>query len=546
MKSLTLKLVVFSFVLVGCKTEKVKFEKPNILFIVTDDMGYSDFSPFGGEINTPNLQKLASEGVRISNFYTAPTCSPARSMLLTGVDNHLNGLGAMDEFIIDMTPHIPALRERDGYLGALNDSVMTIPEVLVREGYQSFISGKWHLGEHKDEWPYTRGFDKSYVLLQGASSHTGSPLMPITKGSLAELVENDMRVNPRKDFYSSLHFTDKFLDYLKERDKAKPFFGYLAFTAPHDPLECPEEYSDKYKGLYDSGYDKLRVKRYQELVKLGIFQKDITLGQKLAPSWESLSEDEKLRLSKSMEVYAGMIDFVDEQIGRVFEYLKSTNQYNNTIIVFLSDNGSAYQTLEEYSDSSPEYIKNNFDTSFDNIGRNNSAASIGEGWAQASMSPFRFYKGKTGEGGIRTPAIIKWNGMSKELKGTIDTEAIGHIYDLAPTLYELIGVNYSKLINTDKVHSLSGKSLVPFLKGDSANVHTDYLGWELHGNKALRKGKWKILWVFEPGNNHWELYDIVTDPGETKDLSKVHTSVFQDLLNDWEEYTTTKKIINLF
>ena len=308
---------------VSCEEDKVEnnnipFDKdsPNFFFIVADDMGYSDFTPFGGEISTPNLDALAKEGLRISNFYTAPTCSPARSMLLTGVDNHKNGLGVMGEFLTPFRLENPSAVFNDGYKGALNNKVLTIAQVLKTKGYNSYISGKWHLGEKKKYWPINKGFDKSFVLLQGSGTHFGQPISVVSDKADATLIENDKEVEVGENFYSTTGFADKMLSYLKS-DEERPFFAYLAFTAPHDPLQVDTAYSKKYKGRYDEGYDEIRQQRFEKLVKLGVFKNNVTLSEKLAPAWESLSEDEKKKQSKVMEVYAGMIDCMDEQVGKI-------------------------------------------------------------------------------------------------------------------------------------------------------------------------------------------------------------------------------------
>ena len=526
--------------------KQAQIKRPNVLLIVTDDMGYSDFSPFGGEINTPNLQKLADEGVRITNFYTMPTCSPARSIMLTGVDNHLNGLGVMQEAIDVLSEMKPVatffLKHKSGYQGSLNRNVATIAEILGQHGYQSYVTGKWHMGMKKGQWPVDRGFDKSYTLLGGGGSHS-APITPIVATDSNDFAENDHLIEVDKDFYSTKNFTDKMLEYIKNGEKDKPFFGYLAFTAPHDPLEVPEEYSNKYKGKYDAGYDVLRKKRYERLVKAGILEDGAQLSVKLTKDWNDLTEIEKKTQARSYEVYAGMIDYLDEQVGRVIDLLKETGQYDNTMIIFLSDNGSEWKFIEEYSPTSPEYVAKTFDMSFESIGKPGSAESIGPGFAQACMSPFKFYKEETGEGGIRTPTIIKWNKMDKKHVGSINTHAIGHVKDFAPTIYDMAGITYPGKFNGNKLEKMSGVSMVPFLKGKSENIETGYLGWELHGAKAIRKGDWKILWNKE--EEKWELFNLKTDLGETKDISNENPEIFKEMLAYWDEYKETNNILEI-
>ena len=544
-------LAVIVGLIISCgddKKDKVIVDKqvlPNILFIVADDMGFSDSSPFGGEISTPNLQKLSNEGLILTNFYAAPACSPSRSMMLTGVDNHLNGIGAMKEAIDVLSQLSPAVAEKlkniPGYQGVLNRNVATIPELLNQKGYQSYITGKWHLGSKNGEWPTDRGFDKSYVILQGGSSHTGTPLKGLVSIDTIALVENHIKITPDSNFYSTKNFTDKMLEFIETGDKDKPFFGYLAYTAPHDPLEVPEKYSNKYKGMYDDGYDVLRDKRYQYLIGKGILKEGDVLSKKITKNWDDLSEEDRKTLARSYEIYAGMIDYMDEQIGRVIDLLIKTGQYDNTMIVFLSDNGSEWKFLTEYAPDSKEYVANNFDTSFENIGKANSAASIGPGFAQSCMTPFKGFKEKTSEGGIRMPFIIKWAKMDSEHVGNINTDAIAHINDLAPTIYEMVGIDYPKHFNGNKIESISGASMLPFLKGQKDFIRTDYLGWELHGAKAIRKGDWKILWNDEKGK--WDLFNLKKDIGETTDVSMNNPELFDEMKNYWNDYAKTNKVV---
>ena len=524
-------------------TRKEPIDRPNILFIVADDMGYSDCTPFGGEIKTPNLQKLADEGLRMTNFYTMPACSPARSFMLTGVDNHLNGLGVMKEAIDVLAVLDPdlvkALEAKPGYEGYLNKSVATIPEILRQHGYQSYLSGKWHMGEKEGQWPLDRGFDKSYGLLGAGGSHS-SPINPIVPTDTKAFAENYELIEVPDDYYSTKNFTDKMIEFIKNGDKNKPFFGYLAYTAPHDPLEVPEEYSNKYKGMYDEGYDVLRKKRYERLVEAGILKGGAELSEKLAPNWDDLTELEKKTEARSYEVYAGMIDYMDEQIGRVLDYLKESGQYYNTMIVFLSDNGSEWKFIEEYSPGSPEYVAKTFDMSFEAIGKPGSAESIGPGFAQACESPFYGYKEEVAEGGIRTPTIIKWHKMDKDLVGNIDRHAIGHVKDLAATIYDMLGITYPSTYKGNELEEMSGVSMIPFLTGESKEINTGYIGFELHGAKAIRKGDWKLLW--NKKEEKWELFNLKRDLGETKDVSVENPEVFEEMKGYWHDYRRTNKI----
>lgn len=396
------------------------------------------------------------------------------------------------------------------------------------------------MGEKDGQWPLDRGFNKSYGLLGGGGSHS-SPITPIVPTDSKAFAENRELIEIPDDYYSTKNFTDKMIEFIKNGDKEKPFFGYLAYTAPHDPLEVPEEYSNKYRGMYDEGYDVLRKKRYEKLVEAGILKGGAKLSGKLAPNWDDLTELEKKTEARSYEVYAGMIDYMDEQIGRVMDYLKESGQYENTMIVFFSDNGSEWKFIEEYSPGSPEYVAKTFDMSYEAIGKPGSAESIGPGFAQASESPFYGYKEEVAEGGIRTPTIIKWHEMDKDLVGKIDRHAIGHVKDFAATIYDMLGITYPTTYKGNELEAMSGVSMIPFLTGESKEINTGYLGFELHGAKAIRKGDWKLLW--NKKEEKWELFNLNTDLGETKDVSKENPEIYKEMKGYWGEYRKTNRII---
>ncbi|MBV1907355.1 MAG: sulfatase-like hydrolase/transferase, partial [Pseudomonadales bacterium] len=388
--------------------------RPNILLIVADDLGFSDLGPFGGEIPTPALDKLAQTGMRLASFYTAPTCSPARSMLFSGVDNHLAGIGTMAE-VLD---RYPALQNKPGYEGYLSKNVLSMPDVLRRNGYRTYMAGKWHLGENRGHWPVDRGFDKSFALLNAGASHFNNPLQLFPPaGKLSEdkvtYVENDKVVPLQDDFYSSKDFADKLIQYLGEHQSDKPFFAYLPFTAPHDPLHSPKSWSDKFKGDYDGGYDQLQQQRLASLIKHGFFPATIQAAQRMphVQAWDSLDKETRERESRKMEIYAGMIANMDHQIGRVLALLKDRALYDNTLIVFFSDNGANGNQYERYPRTQPNWLAENFDNAQDNWGNKNSRISLGAGWAHASMTPFRLLKFFTTEGGIRSPMIVSGPGV---------------------------------------------------------------------------------------------------------------------------------------
>jgi len=528
-------------------SEDVISKPTNILFIVADDMGYTDFTPFGGEIPTPNLQKLSDNAIRYSNFYTAPTCSPARAMLITGVDNHLTGIGAMKEVRDNVFKRTnPEIMTRKGYEGYLNNTVITLPQILKQNGYHTYVTGKWHLGLQKQSWPVNKGFDKSFCLLQGGSTHFGKLKAMHQAPKKAQLVENDDFYTPEDDFYTTKGFTDKMLSYLKDHDKKQPFFAYLAYTAPHDPLQCPPEYYEKFAGKYKQGYDFWRNKRLENLTQQGFLPKDVKLARKVAQKWEDLPKQKQEELAKTYEVYAGMVNSMDEHIGRVIKYLKDENLFDNTLIVFLSDNGSSSFFIKDYArgykDKKPfnDYHKENFDNSLKSIGTPFSAVAHGPGWAQVGMIPFHMFKNTTAEGGIRTPTIIKWpKGYFDSENGKINQSTIGHVQDLAPTTLDLINLSFDH--SNGNFHKFTGQSLLPYLNEKKTQDYA--VAWELHGNRAVRKGDWKILWNFNDQDKKWELYNLKNDPGETTDVSLNHSKILADLENDWKSYVIENNIL---
>ena len=541
-----ISLLLMNLLFTGCSDAKPGKEKkgarPNILLIVVDDMGYSDIAPFGGEIRTPAVNKLAAEGVSIANFYTAPTCSPTRSMLLSGNDNHVAGLGSMIELLGNYTN----LKGKPGYEGYLNDAVVPLPLLLKQNGYHTFISGKWHLGSKKGLFPVDRGFEESFVLAPGAASHWSDEKKLFPKENLF-YVRNGKRVHLGKDFYSSRSYTDSLITFFnKYKNDGKPFFGYLAFTAPHDPLQVPDEWLDRYKGRYDEGYDKLRMERCKKLKELGFIEDDVELSKGLdfIPKWESLTEEQKREEAKRMEIYAAMIEYVDDQIGRLLDVLKEEGRLDNTLVFFLSDNGANGHRMNFYPGATKEWLKKQYDNSYDNIGRKGSGVSTGPGWAQASMSPFKLYKTYTAEGGIRTPLIV-W-GKGVDTKNVADTKNIAHVMDIAPTILDVTGIEYPDTYKGKKIKPMLGVSMKPYLSGQSKIIRTDkdYIGWEMFGNRALRQGKWKILWITGPnGDDRWELYDLEKDPGESKDLSKQYPEKFKEMLSLWDDYVKRNGVV---
>lgn len=535
--------LIFTLAVISCKpdrsTEPVK-DKPNILLIVADDLGFSDIEPFGGNIQTPTLSRLADEGLSFSNFHVLPTCSPTRSALLTGNDNHVAGLGIMSEM------DYPALNRQQlpGYAGALSKQVVTIPELL-KDSYHTYMVGKWHLGEGAGQDPFDRGFEETFILGTGGGSHWNDQ-RSLAPPQHMGYTRNGKSITLPEDFYSSRNYTDSLLKFI-ERNKGddQPFFAFLSYTAVHDPLHAPKEYIAKYKGKFDAGWDSLWVQRLNNLKSLGIVPKDVkTLPNPSIPKWNSLSRQQQQEFARDMEVYAAMLDYLDMSIGRVIEYLKQAGMYENTMIIFMSDNGANGAMATSYPGNEDHEYLSTFNNSLDNRGLKGSYIETGPGWAQASSAPFRYFKSFATEGGIRAPLMIKMPG-NKIDKGSWNKSFI-HVTDIMPTLLEITGVSYPEKYNENNIHPLIGKSLMPILNGQTNEIHqNDGMGYELFEMKAYIKGKWKILRLPVPmGSGEWELYDLEKDPGETTDLSSQFKETKMELIEEWNKYASHNSVYN--
>jgi len=532
LRTLSYLLILLTLSSCNLQEEKSKLvdKRPNILLLVADDMGLSDIGPFGSEIHTPAIDKLAEQGTLLSNFHVLPTCSPSRSVLLTGVDNHLTGLGAMGE----MTS--PKQKGKPGYEGHLNKTVAALPELLSNSGYHTYMVGKWHLGEEEGFKPINRGFEQTFALLNGGASHWADQGV-VTPTELVTYSQNGKEIEDLpEDFYSTKNYTDHLLKWL-EADKAddKPFFAYVAYTAPHDPLHAPQEYIDKYKGTYDQGFDWLRNARYQRLKELGIISEDVERFPWNGVKWEDLSEEEQRKAAREMEVYAAMIDYMDNQISRIFNWLEKSGKMDNTMIVFISDNGANGGSIADYPGQTEEFLSS-FDNSIDNIGLPNSLTDMGPNWASASMSPYRLFKGFTSEGGIKAPCVIK---LPKEIESNqLMIHSFTHISDLMPTFLELANARHPSLEN-QAIPPMMGKSLIPLLTGKTDTIHlNEGVGYELHGRSAYFKDEWKIVHLSVPfGNGEWQLYNLNDDPTEINDLSNEYPEKRKELIAAWNEYS---------
>ncbi len=513
--------------------------RPNILLIVVDDMGYSDIGSFGGEIRTSNLDSLAKEGMIFTDFHTAPTCSPTRSMLISGTDNHLAGMGSMGEAIA------PNQVGKPGYEGYLNDKVVTIATLLRDTGYFTAMSGKWHLGEEEEHDPFRRGFQKSFTMLQGGASHFDDEWMmcanytPIYR-------ENGVQVHVPRGFYSTKFYTDKIIEYIDGREKGQPFFAYLSYTAVHDPLHLPDEFLEKYKGRYDAGYDVLRLERLKKLKQLRIVSPEPQPFPRLpmVPAWKDLTQEQKRVEAKRMEIYAAMVENVDFHIGRLFQRLKKSGDYQNTLIIFFSDNGANGAEMHMYPGTDEAWVKRNSDNRYENMGRRFSRIAQGMAWAQVSMTPFRLFKAFPSEGGIRSPLIV--NAPDTAARGS-QSDAFTHVMDIAATILDQAGVKHpGTSYKGREIHPLRGRSMMNILRGKSEMVYDDNTAvcWELFGFRAVRKGDFKLLWLPKPfGIDDWQLYDLSKDPAELNDLSQQLPKIRAGMIEIWKQYAIENGVI---
>ena len=511
-------------------------KRPNIVVLVADDWGFTDLGAFGGEIDTPHLDALAKSGMRFSNFHVAASCSPTRSMLLTGVDNHRNGVGNLREAMPN--EHLG----KPGYQGSLKRNVVTVASLLQDSGYRTYIAGKWNVGSEPYNLPNQRGFDKSIV-----QADTGSDNWEPNKQYLPHLpevywLEDGQRAKMPAEFYSSQYFVDRTIAYMDaDARKDQPFFAYVGFQANHVPLQAPKAYVDKYKGRYREGWTALRQERLARAIALGIVPKGTTqTTMSTTGDWNALPEKERLHMERQMEVYAAMAEAMDHHVGRLVGHLKQIGQYDNTVFVFLSDNGPEGS---DYYEAQP-WLLFNYKQDTETLGAKGTYGIPGPSWASASASPLYSYKFWSGEGGIRSPMFIAGPAVRK---GSSVQSALTHVTDIAPTLLDLAhitapGPNYHGVA----VEPMLGRSLLGLLQGSVAKVRgpEQPLGYELAGNAALFKGSLKLVRNMPPlGDGLWHLYDLATDPGETHDVSTKLKHEFAAMQVDYAYYEKTNQVL---
>jgi arylsulfatase/uncharacterized sulfatase len=517
--------------------------RPNIVLLLADDLGFSDIAPYGSEISTPQLTALAENGVSFTNYHTAANCAPARAMLLTGVDSHLAGVPNIPEMIP------PAQQHADHYQGVLGQDVVTVATLLQTAGYHTYMAGKWHLGQTPDLLPSSRGFERTVALGDsGADNWEQKPYVPIY--DKANWYADGKEYQLPEDFYSSRFLIDKTIEFIDSNSASEqPFFAYVPFQAVHMPVQAPQEFIDNHMGVYDQGWHQLRQARLKKAIELGVVA-DTTqaVSMPTTEDWDSLSDERKRYEAKRMAVYAAMIEAMDHHIGRLVDHLKGIGEYENTLFIFTSDNGS-----EPTGAVNPTTLLSNFvlsrqgySSDYERLGLKGSFNSISPSFASAAASPLAYYKFFVGEGGLRVPLIIAGNGVAA--KG-LKSDVFSHVTDITPTILQLTHIQRpSSYFGGRKIEPISGRDVSQTLSNHQTQVRgeedQDAVGYELAGNAALFLGDYKIvLHIAAPGDGQWRLFDIKIDPGETNDLSSVEPKRLQRMLNLYHQYEIDNQVL---
>ncbi|RRB01114.1 arylsulfatase [Larkinella rosea] len=495
-------------------------KRPNIVLIMADDMGYSDLGCYGSEIPTPNLDQLASQGVRFTQFYNTARCCPTRASLMTGLFQHQAGIGHMTKEPNNAINYDYGVY---GYRGEINRNCVTLAEVLKSAGYHTYMAGKWHLGSATpDLRPRQRGFDRFYGLLSGASSYL-DPVHPRGIWSDNEPVEK-----VSQPFYTTDAFTDHAISFLQEQKDQQPFFLYLAFTSPHWPLHALSTDIERFRGKYRQGWDALREQRLQKQIKTGIVPKQWGLSARpdIYPAWMEQDTTKQREMDYRMAVYAAQISRMDQNIGKLVDQLKKSGQLDNTLLVFLSDNGACQEGG----------VLGGGQLADINVPAKSGAISYGAVWANASNTPFRGFKHVSYEGGISTPLIVHYPaGISQ--KGRI-TATPGYLIDIMPTFLEVSGATYPTQANGQSIQPIEGKSLMPVLKKGGRQLH-DYMYWEHENHRAIRFGRWKAVGMI---GQPWELYDLEADRTERQNRAAENPDLVTKLDKQWNEWANTHHV----
>ena len=507
--------------LCACASEdrgEASTDRPNVLLIVADDLGYADLGVFGGPVRTPNIDALAAEGVLFTSFHAGPSCGPARAMLLTGNNNHVAGVGRQNTFIEGL----------EGYENRITDRVAPLPGLLSLAGYHTSTTGKWHLGNNPDEAPPSVGFERSWSMINGAGSHYSGT--GFSEGGSTYRADG-IDVSWPEGAYSTELYTDLLIEYMAEaRSQDRPFFAYAAYTSPHWPLQVPEAELDRYAGVFDEGYDVWRARNLERLKEVGILPPGHALPPRneAIPFWEDLDPEIRAYYARAMELYAAMLENLDEHVGRLVSWLRENDVYDDTVIFFLSDNGAAYRDWWHEGEAH-DYIRANYDNAPDRMGRPGSWVSYGPGWAEAGSAPFSRHKAYTRQGGLLAPLLVRGPGV--DVGRREDTYVT--ILDLAPTILDMAGATYP---DDGSVRAMEGRPITRLLSGDVDHVHDDESVTTVYhyGRAYVRRGRWKLVTLEPPFHElKFELFDVVADPGETRDLRTIEPERFAEMLAIW-------------
>lgn len=506
--------------------------RPNILLIVADDLGYQDLGVFGGEIATPNIDALFSSGVMLTQFYTSVACQPTRAMLLSGTDHHLAGVGSQSRFVADSP----------SYQNRLTENVASLAERMTALDYHTSMIGKWHLGMDEGQAPADRGFQRSFIVLEPGAFHFD--LLGYGSREGVHYEDDGIPVTSLPDdFYTTITYTDRMIGYIDEASAAdQPFFAYMAYTAPHWPIQALDADMAKVRGRYDEGYDVIRARRFERMKALGLIPADAAEPRMAADftPWSELSPERQAEEIAVMEAYAAMVERLDAEIGRLRDHLAAIGELDNTLIMFMSDNGA-----EGTRDDGPflaEY-RAQFDNSVDNIGQRDSYKLIGLGWGEAGASADFLTKGSLSQGGIHAPAVISAPGLGLA-PGRSD--ALVAALDIAPTFVELAGGTNTTNVDGRTVLPMTGRSLAALLRGEISAVRSDNetLAFEYGGQRAVFKGNMKALWLQPPnGTGQWQLFDLDADPGETTDLAAANPDLVAELAAAYEQHAADVGVV---
>ena len=506
----------------------VSDERPNILFIVADDLGYTDIGAFGSEIPTPNLDELAFQGVRLTNFHAARACQQTRVMMMAS-----SGVSAA----LEVRPS----QDSGQRANRLSLNWATLPELLQDAGYETYMTGKWDLGLEPGYTPATRGFDRSFVQLGASASHFAEVLWG--DYSLYELDgERVEYADMPADFYSTDYYTERMLEFMRSSDGDAPWFAYVPYTTPHWPLQVPQEWLDRHAAAYDSGYEVLRETRVARASELGVIPEGASAAgfQPLAPPWSALTTEEQRQFSRAQELFAAMVENLDVNVGRLIDYLEESGQLSDTVIVFTSDHGAS-SADHGHSNRRPGQtprIPDFIDNRFENWGRPNSFVDHGLGFGEAATAPLKGSKGTHSEGGLRAAAFVYYPGAVApgEVNGTFMT-----MMDILPTFLEIAGTEHPGAVNYKgrDINPIRGRSFWPHLTGRTETVHepTDVVGWVQGNGGALIRGAYKIVRQQVSGGTPapWSLYDLAQDPGERNDLADEFPDLVTELAQEWED-----------